>query len=433
MAKTACVNGHPMWNGDGKPIVWAFRVNYIIDYCRHHPDCVLGSDFEKGQMQMYDLVDDAPEEDLDCWYCDECRSLAVFVEHYRYDYVRTADVSDLSVDDAEDWEEYIALRYLPFEKFQDFYEGLNPVTAISEYTFPYRYMVSPDRKRIYAIDRENHVAFVYQQVRFIDFDNQQNTDEPVEEYEFNIEELCRKARDIAEHFTGEILDRTAGSINILDAVIMKARNLRAKQLIDENVMWNTAVCVGTYFGEIMLADSLREKGFSWNTGKGLPVLTAPNGASVVDPIGEAHKAMYISEASAEHDLREYYSIIQLLMNAAPADPEDVHDKDDSSVGKEIPFLTTYVAGTSFVLDEKPLRELKEDDELILRRENNPYDSKAILVLDSAERKLGYIPRKDNDYLSYMMDDGVALMAIVNDIDDNDNGHYRISISVYRAE
>ena len=26
MAVTACINGHRMWNGDGKPVIWAFKI-----------------------------------------------------------------------------------------------------------------------------------------------------------------------------------------------------------------------------------------------------------------------------------------------------------------------------------------------------------------------------------------------------------------------
>ena len=31
MAHTSCPSGHSMWNGDGKPVVYAFRVNFFKD------------------------------------------------------------------------------------------------------------------------------------------------------------------------------------------------------------------------------------------------------------------------------------------------------------------------------------------------------------------------------------------------------------------
>ena len=37
---------------------------------------------------MYDCVDDVPGEDLDCWYCDECKGLVVYVDISRYDFKR---------------------------------------------------------------------------------------------------------------------------------------------------------------------------------------------------------------------------------------------------------------------------------------------------------------------------------------------------------
>ena len=82
MAHCNCINGHYMWNGDGKPIVWVFSVDYIKDMVKSYPDLIILCD----DMEIYDLYNDA--NDLDCWYCDECKSLAVFVSHYRYDFIQ---------------------------------------------------------------------------------------------------------------------------------------------------------------------------------------------------------------------------------------------------------------------------------------------------------------------------------------------------------
>jgi len=46
MAHASCPNGHGMWNGDGKPVVWAFRVGYFRDFMKRHPDCKLDEDSE---------------------------------------------------------------------------------------------------------------------------------------------------------------------------------------------------------------------------------------------------------------------------------------------------------------------------------------------------------------------------------------------------
>ena len=77
--------------GDGKPVVWAFRVGFIRDFMKAHPDCKL--DRESEYWQMYDCVDDVPGEDLDCWYCDECKGLVVYVDISRYDFKRMESLS----------------------------------------------------------------------------------------------------------------------------------------------------------------------------------------------------------------------------------------------------------------------------------------------------------------------------------------------------
>ena len=54
MAHASCPSGHGMWNGNGKPVVWAFRVGYIREFVKEHPDCILSDD--GYYWQMYDLL-----------------------------------------------------------------------------------------------------------------------------------------------------------------------------------------------------------------------------------------------------------------------------------------------------------------------------------------------------------------------------------------
>lgn len=77
MAHTLCICGHDMWNGNGEPIIWAFRVDAIRAFSQRYPDRVFSSD---PFFQMNDCVYGDPQEDLDCWYCSECHSLAVFMD-----------------------------------------------------------------------------------------------------------------------------------------------------------------------------------------------------------------------------------------------------------------------------------------------------------------------------------------------------------------
>ena len=78
------------------------------------------------------------------------------------------------------------------------------------------------------------------------------------------------------------------------------------------------------------------------------------------------------------------------------------------LSREILLFGSYVAGASYLDDDTVLEEIKPGDRLILQREDNRYDSKAILVLDEKKRKVGYIPEKDNLVFSRLMDAGKVL-------------------------
>lgn len=83
--------------------------------------------------------------------------------------------------------------------------------------------------------------------------------------------------------------------------------------------------------------------------------------------------------------------------------------------KEIYLFDTYIAGTSHIDDQSIFKTLKFGDTLILRREDNKFDDKAILVLTEQKTKLGYIPEKDNLIFARLMDAGKMLTARVQNI------------------
>ena len=175
MAKTVCPNGHSLWNGDGKPVVFAFRVGFFREFMKSHPDCILSLDNEF--YQLYDCIDSCieeyPLEDLDCWYCDICKGLAIFVSalNLRYDFNRIEDISTVLPEESENWEEYVALRNKEFvDQFMDHCEGKSPLQAIETYNFTYRFKVSPDKKLIYAFNRDGAIAFGYERTRIWNFD-----------------------------------------------------------------------------------------------------------------------------------------------------------------------------------------------------------------------------------------------------------------------
>ena len=99
---------------------------------------------------------------------------------------------------------------------------------------------------------------------------------------------------------------------------------------------------------------------------------------------------------------------------------------------EIHLFDTFIAGTSYLEDTSVLDEIAAGDKLRLRREDNKFDEKAILVLDAQNRKLGYIPRKDNVVFSRLMDAGKLLMAKITDIDMVE-AFTRIRIGIYLVD
>ena len=54
--------------------------------------------------------------------------------------------------------------------------------------------------------------------------------------------------------------------------------------------------------------------------------------------------------------------------------------------KEICLFDTYIAGTTHLEDKSVLELMKVDDKLILQREDNKFDSDAILILNTDKKK-----------------------------------------------
>ena len=100
---------------------------------------------------------------------------------------------------------------------------------------------------------------------------------------------------------------------------------------------------------------------------------------------------------------------------------------------EIMLFKTYIAGITHLDDDEPVDELKLNDKLILKRQpENKFDENAILVLDQKERKLGYVPEKDNIVFTRLMDAGKYLTAKVVEIDDDD--YFRkVRIEIYLVD
>lgn len=83
--------------------------------------------------------------------------------------------------------------------------------------------------------------------------------------------------------------------------------------------------------------------------------------------------------------------------------------------REIHLFDSYIAGTTFLKDKAVLDEIKEGDELTLQREDNKFDSNAVLINTIDKRKLGYVPEKDNIVFARLMDAGKLLKAKITSI------------------
>ena len=99
---------------------------------------------------------------------------------------------------------------------------------------------------------------------------------------------------------------------------------------------------------------------------------------------------------------------------------------------EIHLFDTVIAGTSFIKDASLFEALEPDEKLILQREDNKFDSKAILILNSQKQKLGYVPERDNQIFSRLMDAGKLLIAKVISVMNND-GFYRVRIGIWLVD
>ena len=68
----------------------------------------------------------------------------------------------------------------------------------------------------------------------------------------------------------------------------------------------------------------------------------------------------------------------------------------------------------------------------LVRENNKYDSNAIMVLNTEKKKLGYVPEKDNVIFARLMDAGKLMVAKISKI--TQKGTFKqISIGIYLVD
>ena len=109
------------------------------------------------------------------------------------------------------------------------------------------------------------------------------------------------------------------------------------------------------------------------------------------------------------------------------------DKILEPLTKEIHLFDTYVAGTIHLSDRSVLNEIEVGDRLTLRREDNEFDRKAILVMTGNGKKLGYVPQKYNIVFSRLMDAGKFLVAYITEIDEVNAKYTKIAIEIHLVD
>jgi hypothetical protein len=100
--------------------------------------------------------------------------------------------------------------------------------------------------------------------------------------------------------------------------------------------------------------------------------------------------------------------------------------------REIHLFDSYIAGTTHLEDSTVLDAIKVGDVLTLQREDNKFDSNAILILNEDKKKLGYVPEKDNIVFARLMDAGKLLKAKITQI--SQKGSFKqIGVGIYLVD
>ena len=100
--------------------------------------------------------------------------------------------------------------------------------------------------------------------------------------------------------------------------------------------------------------------------------------------------------------------------------------------REIHLFDSFVAGTTHLSDPSVLEEIKVGDQLSLLRENNKFDSNAILILTADKKKPGYVPEKDNIIFARLLDAGKMLAAKIKGIEKK-GSFTKIAIGIYLVD
>lgn len=100
--------------------------------------------------------------------------------------------------------------------------------------------------------------------------------------------------------------------------------------------------------------------------------------------------------------------------------------------KEIHLFDSYIAGTSHLKDRSVLEKIAVGDMLSLQREDNKFDSNAILILNEDGKKLGYVPEKDSIIFARLLDAGKLLKAKISSVTQK-GSFIQVGVGIYLVD
>ncbi len=104
----------------------------------------------------------------------------------------------------------------------------------------------------------------------------------------------------------------------------------------------------------------------------------------------------------------------------------------NQMAKEIQLFDSYIAGITHLEDKSVIEKVQVGDMPSLQREDNKFDSNAVMVLNAEGKKMGHVPEQDNIIFARLMDAGKLLKAKVSDI--TMKGSFKqISIGIYLVD
>lgn len=161
MAHCTCINGHLMWNGDGKQIYLPYRLNFFKQFTDNNPSFILNSNQHNEIYDCYDISENEVEE-YDCWYCDECKAITIFNydSSIRYDFVITEDFNKSNIS-LSDYEKFAVINEKEFSKFQEYYKNMSPYYALTSFSFNQFAYVNKDKDLLLIKEIDKNQLFAY--------------------------------------------------------------------------------------------------------------------------------------------------------------------------------------------------------------------------------------------------------------------------------